>query len=153
MVVKFAIMNWTISLDKLDDFANQFWKNGFESKVYAFHGEMGVGKTTTIAALCKALGVKDTISSPTYSIINEYSYDENGFSKKMYHIDLYRLKDAEEIMQAGVEECIYSDAISMVEWPDKAPELFQENCLHIFLEPIDEKTRLIKIVSRAQFAG
>jgi tRNA threonylcarbamoyladenosine biosynthesis protein TsaE len=146
-------MVWEISLDTLDEFAGLFWKNGFESKIFAFHGDMGVGKTTTIAALCKALGVKDTISSPTYSIINEYSYGKAGNTKKIYHIDLYRLKDTEEIMQAGVEECILSDEICMVEWPDKAPELFEENCLHIFIESVDEKTRLIKIVSRAQFAG
>ncbi|MBA2329961.1 MAG: tRNA (adenosine(37)-N6)-threonylcarbamoyltransferase complex ATPase subunit type 1 TsaE [Flavisolibacter sp.] len=146
-------MEWTVSLDKLDEFANQFWKNGFEANTYAFHGEMGVGKTTTIAALCKALGVKDTISSPTYSIINEYSFGVDGNSRKIYHIDLYRLKDKEEIIQAGVEECIISGEISMVEWPDKAPDIFDENSLHIILEPVDEKTRLIKIVSRAQFAG
>jgi tRNA threonylcarbamoyladenosine biosynthesis protein TsaE len=146
-------MEWKVGLNNLDDFAQQFWKNRIDSKILAFHGEMGMGKTTTITALCKALGVKDSVSSPTYSIINEYSYADDGNSKKIYHIDLYRLKDNEEIIQAGVEECILSNEICMVEWPDKAPELFEENCLHIFLEPVDEKTRLIKIVSRAQFAG
>ena len=66
------------------------------------------------------------MSSPTFSIINEYRFDERGHERKIYHIDLYRLKDEEEIMQAGVEDCLSSGEICFVEWPSKAPELLAD---------------------------
>jgi tRNA threonylcarbamoyladenosine biosynthesis protein TsaE len=119
-------MQWKVSLEKMREFANTFWKQVGKEKVFAFEGEMGAGKTTTIAALCEAKGVKEHVSSPTFSIINDYRFDEDGKEKKIFHIDLYRLKDEEEIMQAGVEDCIYSGEICLVEWPGKAPSLMQD---------------------------
>jgi tRNA threonylcarbamoyladenosine biosynthesis protein TsaE len=111
-------------------------------RVLAFHGEMGAGKTTFIHALCTALGVVDTISSPTYSIINEYMTNQE---EKIYHIDLYRLKDEEEAIQAGVEDCLYNGHFCFVEWPDIAPNIFPENSLHLYIEAIDTNTRKLKI--------
>lgn len=138
-------MQQTVSLHQLEQFAQSFWSITKDSSVIAFHGQMGAGKTTIINALCKAKGVKDAIGSPTFSIINEYAYAENGRNASIFHIDLYRLKDEQEIEQAGVEDCIYSGNICMVEWPDKAPQLFDENTVHVYVSTIDDETRSVKI--------
>ena len=138
-------MLFHVSLNELEKFAAEFWNYVKDCKVFAFHGEMGAGKTTIISALCHYKGTKDIIGSPTFSIINEYDYNENGDDKKMFHIDLYRLKDVEEVVQAGVEDCIYSGSICMVEWPDKAPGLFDENTVHVFIELRSETERNIRI--------
>jgi tRNA threonylcarbamoyladenosine biosynthesis protein TsaE len=106
---------------------------------------MGAGKTTLIEALCAAKGVKEHTSSPTFSIINQYGYPEAGEEKLIYHIDLYRLRDEEEIIQAGVEDCIYSGSVCMIEWPQKAPGLFDETVTRIFINPVDATHRSVKI--------
>jgi tRNA threonylcarbamoyladenosine biosynthesis protein TsaE len=138
-------MTVAISLDGLTAFAQQFWEAVGDTKVFLFFGEMGAGKTTLIEALCAAKGVQEHTSSPTFSIINQYGYTERGEEKTIYHIDLYRLKDEEEIIQAGVEDCVYSGALCMVEWPQKAPNLFEETAARIFIEPIDATQRSVKI--------
>ena len=138
-------MTFQVSLENIGQFASQFWKQFSSSKVFAVHGPMGAGKTTIITALCKARGVHDIIGSPTFSIINEYSLTNEGKNETIYHIDLYRLKDHEEIVQAGVEDCIYSGAICFVEWPEKAPYLFENDAVHIHITPIDETHRTVEI--------
>jgi tRNA threonylcarbamoyladenosine biosynthesis protein TsaE len=134
-----------VSIDKLNDFATAFWDYVNGEKIFAFHGPMGAGKTTLIEALCRKKGVRNVMGSPTFSIINEYAFLENGAEKLIYHIDLYRLKDEQEIVQTGVEDCIYSNEICFVEWPDKAPELFDENTVHVVIEPVNETERTVKI--------
>src|SRR5690349_21666495 len=138
-------MHFEISLQNIDAFAEQFWHKANDAKVFAFHGEMGAGKTTLITALCRKKGVTDTIGSPTFSIINEYSLIEAGLIKKIYHIDLYRLKDEEEVMQAGVEDVVYSGEIVMIEWPEKAPHLLDEKTVHIRIGLLSENKRQIEI--------
>jgi tRNA threonylcarbamoyladenosine biosynthesis protein TsaE len=138
-------MEMQILIIDLDKFAVKFWKYVKTAKVFAFHGEMGSGKTTIIKALCKYKGVLGNMSSPSFSIINEYDYDDEEGLKKIFHIDLYRLKDAEEVMQAGVEECLHSGSLCFVEWPEKAPELFVEKAWHIIIEPVNKNSRRIKI--------
>jgi tRNA threonylcarbamoyladenosine biosynthesis protein TsaE len=105
---------------------------------------MGSGKTTFIHALCDIRNVKDTVGSPSFSIINEYSFIENGKQRLIYHIDLYRLKDEQEAIQTGVEDCLYSDHICLVEWPEKIPNLLVGDSLHFYLTIIDETTRSIQ---------
>ena len=112
---------------------------------------MGAGKTTTIAALCRYKGVTEAASSPTFSIINEYAYTEGGIQKTIFHIDLYRLKDDEEVVQTGVEDCVESGKICFVEWPEKAPYLFDERALHIVIKPVNEKERTVKILTHEAF--
>ena len=134
-------MEFLVSKEKLTAFAHDFWRKAGNAKVFAFHGQMGAGKTTIIEALCREKGVKESMGSPTFSIINEYSFDVNGEEKIIYHIDLYRLKDEEEILQAGVEDCVYSNQVCFVEWPEKAPELFDHTAAHVFIETLDETHR------------
>ena len=106
---------------------------------------MGAGKTTFIHALCDSRGVKDVVGSPTFAIINEYIFENKTGQDKIFHIDLYRLKDEDEAIQAGVEDCLYSDHICLVEWPEKAPGLFPNNTVHVYIELVDTKTRRLRI--------
>lgn len=137
-------MDFLVRKDELENFAAEFWKAVGPARVFAFHGAMGAGKTTTITALVHYKGVQDTAGSPTFSIINEYVYGVEG-QEKIYHIDLYRLKDAEEMDQAGVEDCITSGAYCFVEWPEKGPQLFDEESLHITIDLVDDATRRVTI--------
>jgi tRNA threonylcarbamoyladenosine biosynthesis protein TsaE len=91
-----------------------------QKKIFAFKGAMGAGKTTFIKALCQALGVKDTISSPTFSIVNEY-VSASGI--KIYHFDFYRINSQDEAYDMGYEDYFYSNAYCFVEWPEKVAEL------------------------------
>jgi tRNA threonylcarbamoyladenosine biosynthesis protein TsaE len=138
-------MEWIFSLDNINRVAKEFWKAMEGKTVVALHGPVGAGKTTFIHALCDVKGVKDAVGSPTFSIINEYEYDCEGTKKALFHIDLYRLKDEEEALQAGVEDCLYSNYICLVEWPEKAPHIFPDNTVHVFIELVNEKTRRLKI--------
>ena len=144
-------MQFDVSLSELGKFAGEFWNYVKDSKVFAFHGEMGAGKTTIINALCHYKGTKDVTGSPTFSIINEYSYFEQSKNKKIFHIDLYRLKDEEEVVQTGVEDCIYSGSICLVEWPEKAPDLFDEQTVHIYIDPVSEVKRKVDLQMPGDF--
>lgn len=138
-------MEWLFTLENIETTAARFWAATSGTNVYAFHGQMGAGKTTFIHALCKAKGVKDVVGSPTFSIINEYAYIEGNMSKSLLHMDLYRLKGEEEAQRAGVEDYFYSGHLCLVEWPEKAPEIFPEKTIHVFIELVDSKTRRLKI--------
>lgn len=138
-------MQFPVQSDKLEDLAKAFWPYVKDRKVFAFHGQMGAGKTTIITALCRFRGVQDAMGSPTFSIINEYAFVQDGAEKKIYHIDLYRLKDEHEVVSAGVEDCIYSGHICFVEWPEKAPHLFDAQAVDVFIEPLSEKERMVTI--------
>jgi tRNA threonylcarbamoyladenosine biosynthesis protein TsaE len=85
------------------------------------------------------------MSSPTFSIINQYTVNNNGSAQSIYHIDLYRLETIHEIIQTGVEECLESGNICMVEWAEKAPHLFEDNAVHIFIQTSSETKRQIDI--------
>ncbi len=143
----FADMKLIYKKDDINDVAQQCWQL-LSSPVIALHGEMGAGKTTLTHALCDAKGVKDVVSSPTFSIINEYQFEENGQSKKIFHIDLYRLKDEEEAVQAGIEDCFYSGHICLVEWPEKTPLLLPDSTQHIYLQVVDAQTRQLTIADK-----
>ncbi|HTB24262.1 MAG TPA: tRNA (adenosine(37)-N6)-threonylcarbamoyltransferase complex ATPase subunit type 1 TsaE [Puia sp.] len=135
-------MEWVFTLPEIDDIARIFWESFPDKKIYAFQGNMGAGKTSFISALCRIKKVREVVGSPTFSIINEYSYPEGD----IYHMDLYRLKDEEEAIKAGVEDCLYSGEICLVEWPDRAPGIFPEETLGIFFENQDENTRKITAI-------
>ena len=104
-------MDAIFGLNEIKQVAQLFWKQHQQKKVWAFHAPIGAGKTTFIHALCEFLQVKDAISSPTFSIINEYKSEMLG---TIYHMDWYRLKDEEEAVQAGIEDALLSKNLCLV---------------------------------------
>ncbi len=143
-------MEWTFSMNNINDVAKEFWKQTAGKTVFAFHGSMGMGKTTFIHALCKVKGVKEGVGSSTFSIINEYQYvptaiGSNGTQRVLFHIDLYRLRDKEEALRAGVEDVLFSGNLCLVEWPERVPDIFPDDTVHCFIEMVDDKTRRLKI--------
>jgi tRNA threonylcarbamoyladenosine biosynthesis protein TsaE len=132
-------MELRFQLQDIEEAAREFWEYFPLQRVFAFHGGMGAGKTTLIHALCLEKGVTDTVGSPTFSIVNEYRYPGG----RIFHIDLYRLKDEEEAIRAGVEDVLYSGDLCLVEWPDRAPDIFPLDSVHIRLEVVDPETRKI----------
>ncbi len=135
-------MEVNFTLDEIGEAAKKMLALAASNKVIALHGEMGAGKTTFVHALCEGLGVKDAVTSPTFSIINQY---QGMAGETIYHIDLYRLKDEEEAIQAGVEDCLYSGNYCFVEWPEKAASLFPETTLHIHIAVTNNDTRKLTI--------
>jgi tRNA threonylcarbamoyladenosine biosynthesis protein TsaE len=123
-------------------YMNQLLDFAQDIKVWLFVGEMGAGKTTTIKTICEALDVKDEVSSPTFSIVNEYFSDQVG---TMYHFDCYRLKDNEEALSIGLEDYFYSGYHCLVEWPQKIEQLIPDEFLMFNFEKVDESTRLLTV--------
>ena len=109
-------MKLIFTLNEIDAAAKQFILLLHNSKIVTFSGEMGTGKTTFIHAVCREMGVIDKMSSPTYAIINQYKTINGAI---VNHIDLYRLKDIDEAVQAGVEDAINSGDFCFIEWPEK----------------------------------
>ena len=134
-------MEVNFALEQIKEAADKILADTANYKVFAFQGEMGAGKTTLIHALCEAMGVKDVITSPTFSIINQYKTNDG---QTVYHMDLYRIKDENEAINAGIEDCLYSGNICFVEWPEKAPGIFPDNTLHIKITSVDDNTRKLK---------
>ena len=125
---------------EIPNFASEIRKLIVEQKNILFYGEMGAGKTTLIKGICAALGSSNEISSPTYALVNEYE----GKNHLIYHFDLFRLKSFEEVLDIGFEEYIDSDAICLIEWPEKIESLV-EHGLKIEIDKIDLNTRKISI--------
>jgi len=131
-------MEIIFELSDIKETANYFLKFIKDYNVFAFSGDLGAGKTTFINALCKQLGVTESVTSPTYSIIQEYT---GAAGTIIFHIDLYRIQNKEEAIEAGIEDCIYSNEICLVEWPEKAPSIFPENTVYSTLEIVSAHSR------------
>lgn len=112
------------------------------NKVWLFVGDMGVGKTTLIKEICKQLGVKDVMSSPTFSIINEYSTQEG---QKVFHFDFYRIKKEEEAIDIGTEDYFYSGNYCFIEWPERVANLIPDQYTVIKIETVDAQTRTVSM--------
>lgn len=111
------------------------------AKVWAFEGQMGVGKTTLIQEILKELGIKDLEGSPTYSLVNEY-VDQNN--RPVFHFDLYRIEDEEEALNIGIEEMIYGEGLSIIEWPEIVKDLLPNETIWFNLSILDDgKTRML----------
>jgi tRNA threonylcarbamoyladenosine biosynthesis protein TsaE len=129
-------------LKSIEHTASEFLKSLNRFKVFAFSGELGAGKTTLISALCKELRVAETVTSPTYSIIQEYKTIDGNI---IYHIDLYRIKSSYEAMEAGIEDCLNSNEMCFVEWPEKATDIFPDNTVFSTFEIISDTERKLII--------
>jgi tRNA threonylcarbamoyladenosine biosynthesis protein TsaE len=144
------------SLDDIAHAAHQFWQYAYMYRIFAFNGEMGAGKTTFIHALCNVLGVKDHVSSPTFALINEYliseqrTVNDEQLSKEIiYHMDWYRLKNNEEAIQAGMEDCLnQKNAICFIEWPEKALQLLPRPYVWADIEVLNDRERKMIISVR-----
>lgn len=120
------------SLDEIPEVANKII-NQLQYKLITFEGEMGAGKTTFIKEFVKALGTNDDVSSPTFSIVNEYETD----SGIVYHFDFYRLNHEEEALDFGIEEYLYSNQYCLMEWPNKIANFIPDEHHTITIENVD----------------
>ncbi len=127
------------NISELESAAVQLIRFFDKDKIIVFDAPMGAGKTTLIKQICQALGSKDNFSSPTYSLVNEYVF-ENG---KIFHFDLYRLKHTEELFDLGIEEYLDSGQFCFIEWPEKIIELIDTNYVRIEMT-MDENIRYIR---------
>ncbi len=137
-------MDAIYGLDQINSVAAAILKEGKKHSVWAFYAPMGSGKTTFIHALCELLGVNSNVSSPTYAIINEYQTNNQAV---IYHMDWYRLKDAQDAINAGVEEHLLSGNTCFVEWPENAIGLLPDNTFHVKIEILNESTRRIYVMN------
>jgi tRNA threonylcarbamoyladenosine biosynthesis protein TsaE len=133
-------MEWLFTIKTMPEVAEEFWAHFGDQKIFAIHGKMGVGKTRFIQALCGAKKVSSTARSPSFSIINEYQFADG----KIFHLDLYRLKGEEEAVRAGVEDCLYSGEICLVEWPEIARGIFPPETVDVYISEVNAETRKIQ---------
>ena len=130
------------NLSDIDIVAKKFVDKMGDRNIFAFFGEMGAGKTTFIKALCKILGVAETITSPTFSIINEYSKEDGD---PIYHFDFYRIKNIEEAYDFGYEDYFYSGHLCFIEWPELVESLLPESVVNVKIEVMENGERSIII--------
>lgn len=134
-------MEWFYHINEIEKIASELLTQFGHARVWALEAPMGAGKTTLISAICKNMGVKDQVSSPTFAIMNEYHASE----KVIYHMDWYRLKDEAEAQRAGVEMALDEADFCLVEWPEKALGLLPSNTQFIKIDIIDTDHRRIYI--------
>lgn len=118
----------SVSLPDLPSAAKKICEALKGKTIVAFYGEMGAGKTTLIKEICKELGSSDNVTSPTFSLMNEY---RTLSGKKIYHFDFYRIKSLAEVYDMGYEDFFFSGNLCFIEWPEKIKQLLPENCLTI----------------------
>lgn len=132
------------NLDSIRQSAREFIAQMDDRTVFAFHGNMGAGKTTFIKAICEELGVEDVINSPTFAIINEYRCSESG--ELIYHFDFYRINKISEAQEIGTEDYFYSGALCFIEWPEKIDELLPHDVVTVTISENENGTRTLTIV-------
>ena len=131
-------------VSELNEVANTVLSEIKDNKVICFYGEMGVGKTTFIKEICKNLGVEDNVSSPTFSIINDYLDSKKAI---VHHFDFYRIENKIEAFDLGYEEYFFSDNLCFIEWPEKIEELLPNNVVKIMMTKESDK-RIIEITNK-----
>ena len=129
------------SLEEIKTAARTFVDNMGESRVFAFFGKMGSGKTTFIKAVCETMGVADVITSPTFAIVNEYTSDISGDT--VYHFDFYRIKRLEEVYDMGYEDYFYSGRLCFIEWPELIEELLPEDAVRVYVTENEDGGRTL----------
>jgi len=114
-------------------------------RIFALSGEIGAGKTTLVQAFCQKLGIKEAVTSPTFSIVNVYEYAYLTQTHTLYHIDLYRLKSLQEALDIGIEDYLYSTSYCFIEWYELIQPLLPEKVLYIEIEGMPDATRKVNI--------
>lgn len=133
-------MEKVFDIQSIDEVAYDLVKNA-QTKTILFNGDMGAGKTTLISALVKALGGTTEVSSPTFSIVNEYHVKND----KVYHFDFYRINDLHEALDIGIEDYFYSDHWIFIEWPDKIAEILPDKADISYIKINKDGSRTIKL--------
>ena len=131
------------SLDSIRESAKAFLAAMDDRTVFAFHGQMGAGKTTFIKAICEELGVEDVINSPTFAIVNEYRSETTG--ELIYHFDFYRINKLSEAEDIGTEDYFYSGALCFIEWPEKIEDLLPGDVVEVTIKENPDGTRTVEI--------
>ena len=139
------------SLDTIREAAREFINHIGEARVFAFYGKMGAGKTTFVKAICEELGSEDVITSPTFSIVNEYgisnhkksSLNREDLGGSIYHFDFYRIKKLEEVYDMGYEEDFYSGALCLIEWPELIEDILPDDAVCVTIEEQADGSRLV----------
>jgi len=132
----------TYTLDHIDEIAHLLIQEAGDQKVWIFKGEMGAGKTTLIKSLAKALQVEDSVSSPTFGIVNEYQTQAKGL---LFHFDFYRVEDPMEALDIGIEEYFYSGNYCWLEWAEKITPFLPERFFQIELALASETGRTLTL--------
>ena len=125
------------SINELQSAAEKLIRFAGDEKIFLFYGDMGAGKTTFIQSICKALGTNGPVTSPTFSIVNEYQ----GREAKIYHFDFCRLKKQEEALDMGYEEYFYSGNYCLIEWPEKISGLLPEKYIRVDIQVLGGEKR------------
>lgn len=137
-------MNNKITINGLENIktaAQEFVEHIGYNKVFAFYGKMGAGKTTFIKAVCECLGVEDTVTSPTFAIVNEYQSTKVDYP--IFHFDFYRIKKLEEVYDMGYEDYFYGGGVCFIEWPELIEELLPEDAVKVEIKENEDGTRTV----------
>ncbi|MBO5892851.1 MAG: tRNA (adenosine(37)-N6)-threonylcarbamoyltransferase complex ATPase subunit type 1 TsaE [Alistipes sp.] len=129
------------SLSDLDLVAEQIILSLDGRDMVLFRGGMGAGKTTLISRIVALLGAEDTVTSPTFALVNQYE----GDSRRIYHFDFYRIERIEEVFDFGYEEYFYSGDLCLVEWPEKIETLIPDDAMVVRIEVGDDENRIFEI--------
>ena len=150
-------MEWSVTvLSDWDIVAKEILKHFPDKKIFSVYGEMGAGKTTLVKSFCKALGVREDAVSPTFSLVNEYKVQPHPkslsqgegleYSDKIFHFDLYRLKNATELIDIGFEEYLADGAFCFIEWAELAEPFLPSSTVKVHINLAEEGiVRTVKI--------
>jgi len=141
------LLKRNFKLDQVDEIAHFIIAHMPASGVVTFEGDLGAGKTTLIRSICKQLNVVDTVSSPTFSLMNLYKTSSGSTYAEIAHMDFYRIADEQEAVRAGLEEYLYSGNCCLVEWPQKAIGILPSEVLNVQLSHVDTDERNIEVES------
>lgn len=136
---------WVRDFSDWDRFVQELLIYAAGQKVFVLQGEIGAGKTTFVQAFCRALGVQEEVTSPTFALINQYLYseEETGGESRVYHLDLYRLKDQEEALDLGIEDLLAGEDYCFIEWPELIASLLPEEVIVIKIMVVEKSERKI----------
>lgn len=135
------------SLAELDDAMPRLAEALGQRRKVALYGELGAGKTTLVQAFCRWLGMEETATSPTFSLINEYRFaDREGHPVLLHHLDLYRLKSEREAFDIGIEELLYDPWYCFIEWPQVVEPMLPDDTAKIHLDILSETARRLLIL-------
>ncbi|MDX2129138.1 MAG: tRNA (adenosine(37)-N6)-threonylcarbamoyltransferase complex ATPase subunit type 1 TsaE [Chloroherpetonaceae bacterium] len=127
------------------ELARQFGIGLTAGDIVLLSGDLGAGKTLFVKGICDVYHCSDSVTSPTFTIVNTYNGTLKGVEYTLHHFDLYRIESERELQNIGFDEYLYSNAISIIEWSEKFAHLFPSRSRKVFIDKADETKRLIRI--------